>query len=34
MADALELERVTVVQRGKDVEVTGYPAKGSPTDEG
>lgn len=25
MADALELERVTVVQRGKDVEITGYP---------
>jgi len=27
---------VTVVQRGKDIEVTGYPpnAKGSPTDEG
>jgi diaminohydroxyphosphoribosylaminopyrimidine deaminase/5-amino-6-(5-phosphoribosylamino)uracil reductase len=36
MAEALELERVTVVQRGKDIEVTGYPrpAKGSPTDEG
>ncbi|HKG59050.1 MAG TPA: bifunctional diaminohydroxyphosphoribosylaminopyrimidine deaminase/5-amino-6-(5-phosphoribosylamino)uracil reductase RibD [Pyrinomonadaceae bacterium] len=36
MADALELERVNVVQRGKDIEVTGYPgsAKGSPTDEG
>lgn len=25
MADALELERVTVVQRGSDIEVTGYP---------
>ncbi|HEU4837265.1 MAG TPA: bifunctional diaminohydroxyphosphoribosylaminopyrimidine deaminase/5-amino-6-(5-phosphoribosylamino)uracil reductase RibD [Pyrinomonadaceae bacterium] len=36
MAEALELERVTVAQRGKDIEVTGYPrtAKGSPTDEG
>lgn len=34
MAEALELERVTVVQRGKDIEVTGYPRKGSPTDEG
>jgi diaminohydroxyphosphoribosylaminopyrimidine deaminase/5-amino-6-(5-phosphoribosylamino)uracil reductase len=36
MAEALELEQVTVVQRGKDIEVTGYPrtAKGSPTDEG
>ena len=36
MAEALELERVTVIQRGRDIEVTGYPsnAKGSPTDEG
>ena len=36
MAEALELERVTVVRRGKDVEVTGYPrsTKGSSTDEG
>lgn len=34
MAEALELERVTVAQRGKDIEVTGYPRKGSPTDEG
>jgi diaminohydroxyphosphoribosylaminopyrimidine deaminase/5-amino-6-(5-phosphoribosylamino)uracil reductase len=40
MSEALELERVTVVQHGKDIEVTGYPraintsAKGSPTDEG
>ena len=25
MSDALELENVTVVQRGKDIEVTGYP---------
>lgn len=25
MADALELERVSVVQRGKDLEITGYP---------
>lgn len=25
MADALELERTTVVRRGKDIEVTGYP---------
>ena len=36
MAEALELEHVTVAQRGKDIEVTGYPrtAKGSPADEG
>jgi diaminohydroxyphosphoribosylaminopyrimidine deaminase/5-amino-6-(5-phosphoribosylamino)uracil reductase len=36
MAEALELERVTIAQRGKDIEVTGYPrsAKGSPSDEG
>jgi diaminohydroxyphosphoribosylaminopyrimidine deaminase / 5-amino-6-(5-phosphoribosylamino)uracil reductase len=36
MADALELEQVTVVQRGKDIEVTGYPrsSKGITTDEG
>ena len=34
MAEALELERVTVTQRGKDIEVTGYPRKGSPADEG
>lgn len=26
MADALELERLEVVQRGRDIEVTGYPA--------
>ena len=25
MSDALELEKVTVTQRGKDIEVTGYP---------
>jgi diaminohydroxyphosphoribosylaminopyrimidine deaminase/5-amino-6-(5-phosphoribosylamino)uracil reductase len=35
MADALELERISVVQRGRDVEVTGYPrTKGIPSDEG
>ena len=34
MAEAFELERVTVAQRGKDIEVTGYPRKGSLTDEG
>ena len=36
MSEALELERVTVVQRGKDIEVTGYPRaiKGSAADEG
>ena len=34
MADALELERVTVAQHGRDIEVTGYPRKGSRTDEG
>ena len=35
MSEALELKRVTVVQRGKDIEVTGYPSatKGSPADE-
>jgi diaminohydroxyphosphoribosylaminopyrimidine deaminase/5-amino-6-(5-phosphoribosylamino)uracil reductase len=35
MSDALELERTTVVQRGNDIEVTGYPriTKGPP-DEG
>jgi diaminohydroxyphosphoribosylaminopyrimidine deaminase / 5-amino-6-(5-phosphoribosylamino)uracil reductase len=27
MADALELERIRVVQRGKDIEVTGYPRR-------
>lgn len=34
MAEALELERVTVAQHEKDIEVTGYPRKGSATDEG
>ena len=34
MAEALELERVTVVQRGRDIEITGYPRKGSASDEG
>ncbi|HWF88162.1 MAG TPA: bifunctional diaminohydroxyphosphoribosylaminopyrimidine deaminase/5-amino-6-(5-phosphoribosylamino)uracil reductase RibD [Pyrinomonadaceae bacterium] len=34
MSEALELERVTVVRQGEDIEVTGYPRKGSPTDEG
>ena len=36
MSEALELERVNMVQRGKDVEVTGYPhnTRGSSTDEG
>ena len=34
MSEALELERVTLVQRGNDIEVTGYPRKGSSTDEG
>jgi diaminohydroxyphosphoribosylaminopyrimidine deaminase/5-amino-6-(5-phosphoribosylamino)uracil reductase len=36
MADALELERVSVFQRGRDIEVTGYPrgTEGIPSDEG
>lgn len=35
MADALELERVTVLQHGKDIEVTGYPRTNKgPADEG
>jgi diaminohydroxyphosphoribosylaminopyrimidine deaminase/5-amino-6-(5-phosphoribosylamino)uracil reductase len=36
MADALDLERVTITERGRDIEVTGYPRshKGMPTDEG
>jgi diaminohydroxyphosphoribosylaminopyrimidine deaminase/5-amino-6-(5-phosphoribosylamino)uracil reductase len=36
MSEALELERITVIKRGNDVEVTGYPrsAKGIPSDEG
>lgn len=27
MSDAFELERVSVVQRGKDIEITGYPRR-------
>lgn len=35
MSDALQLENVTVTQRGKDIEVIGYPrSKKGPTDEG
>jgi diaminohydroxyphosphoribosylaminopyrimidine deaminase/5-amino-6-(5-phosphoribosylamino)uracil reductase len=36
MSQALELERTTVVRRGSDIEVTGYPhtIKGIPSDEG
>lgn len=35
MSGALELDNVTVTQRGKDIEVTGYPRAGKgPTDEG
>ena len=36
ISDALELERTNAIQRGKDIEVTGYPrrTKGIPTDEG
>jgi diaminohydroxyphosphoribosylaminopyrimidine deaminase / 5-amino-6-(5-phosphoribosylamino)uracil reductase len=36
ISEALELRRVTVVQRGEDIEVTGYPriTKGCFTDEG
>jgi diaminohydroxyphosphoribosylaminopyrimidine deaminase/5-amino-6-(5-phosphoribosylamino)uracil reductase len=34
MSEALELEHVTVARHGKDIEVTGYPRKGSATDEG
>lgn len=35
MSGALELERTTVVQRGHDIEVTGYPrAQKGPSDEG
>jgi diaminohydroxyphosphoribosylaminopyrimidine deaminase/5-amino-6-(5-phosphoribosylamino)uracil reductase len=34
MSDALELERVTVVQRGRDLEVTGYPRAKAPSHEG
>jgi len=29
IADAFQLERVQVEQRGRDLEITGYPAKGS-----
>ncbi len=29
IADALQLERVSVEHRGRDLEITGYPAKGS-----
>ncbi|HKU73702.1 MAG TPA: bifunctional diaminohydroxyphosphoribosylaminopyrimidine deaminase/5-amino-6-(5-phosphoribosylamino)uracil reductase RibD [Pyrinomonadaceae bacterium] len=36
MSEALDLERVTMIKRGNDIEVTGYPstAKGIPPDEG
>jgi diaminohydroxyphosphoribosylaminopyrimidine deaminase/5-amino-6-(5-phosphoribosylamino)uracil reductase len=34
LSDALELERTTLVQRGKDIEVTGYPRIKGPSDEG
>ncbi len=36
MSQALGLERITVVRRGADIEVTGYPgtSKGNPSDEG
>ena len=35
MSGALELERTTVVQRGRDIEVTGYPRTNKgPSDEG
>lgn len=36
MSEALALDRITVIKRGNDVEVTGYPrtAKGNPSDEG
>ncbi len=36
MSEALELERITSIKRGNDIEVTGYPrtAKGIPSDEG
>lgn len=35
MSDALELENVTVTQRGRDIEVTGYPRRTKgPADEG
>jgi len=34
LADALELERTTIFQRGNDIEVTGYPRIKGPADEG
>jgi diaminohydroxyphosphoribosylaminopyrimidine deaminase/5-amino-6-(5-phosphoribosylamino)uracil reductase len=36
MSQALDLDRVTILQRGSDIEVTGYPrtTKGIPPDEG
>lgn len=34
MSEALELERITVVQHGNDIEVTGYPRIKGPSDEG
>jgi len=34
MSGALELERTIVAQRGKDIEVTGYPRTKGPSDEG
>lgn len=36
MSQALDLDRVTILQRGRDIEVTGYPrtTKGIPPDEG
>ena len=36
MSEALELDNLTVIRRGNDIEVTGYPrtAKGIPSDEG
>ncbi|HEV8169302.1 MAG TPA: dihydrofolate reductase family protein, partial [Pyrinomonadaceae bacterium] len=27
MSDALELDKISVTQRGKDIEVTGYPRR-------
>jgi diaminohydroxyphosphoribosylaminopyrimidine deaminase/5-amino-6-(5-phosphoribosylamino)uracil reductase len=34
MSAALELEKISVTRHGNDIEVTGYPRKGSSTDEG
>lgn len=36
MSQALELDRITIVPHGNDIEVTGYPrlTKGNPSDEG